>query len=54
MNCNYVLTVCPRISKLLTVHNSMGESNTVVSAFALYRHLQQYSSHPSMRLGVLL
>ena len=25
----------------------MGESNTVVSAYALHRHLQQYCSHPS-------
>ena len=24
----------------------MGESNTVVSAYTLYRHLQQYCSHP--------
>ena len=27
----------------------MGESNTVVSAYTLYRHLQQYCSHPSIR-----
>ena len=26
---------------------SMGESNTVVSAYTMYRHLQQYCSHPS-------
>ena len=26
--------------------NLMGESNTVVSAYTLYRHLQQYCSHP--------
>ena len=26
----------------------MGESNTVVSAYTLYRHLQQYCSHPSI------
>ena len=26
---------------------SMGESNTVVSAYTRYRHLQQYCSHPS-------
>ena len=26
----------------------MGESNTVVSAYTLYRHLQQYWSHPSI------
>ena len=25
----------------------MGESDTVVSAYTLYRHLQQYCSHPS-------
>ena len=25
---------------------SMGESNTVVSAYTLYGHLQQYCSHP--------
>ena len=24
----------------------MGESNTVVSAYTTYRHLQQYCSHP--------
>ena len=30
-----------------TVHISMGESNTVVSAYTLYRHLQQYCFHPS-------
>ena len=27
----------------------MGESNTVVSAYTLYRHLQQYYSHPSIK-----
>ena len=27
---------------------SMGESNTFVSAFTLYRHIQQYCSHPSI------
>ena len=27
---------------------SMGESNTDVSAYTLYKHLQQYCSHPSM------
>ena len=26
----------------------MGESNTVVSAYTTYRHLQQYYSHPSI------
>ena len=26
----------------------MGVSNTVVSAYTLYRHLQQYCSHPSI------
>ena len=25
----------------------MGESNTVVSAYTMYKHLQQYCSHPS-------
>ena len=29
----------------------MGDSNTVVSAFTLYRHLQQYCSHPSICTG---
>ena len=29
-------------------HNSMGDSNTVVSAYTMYRHLQQYCSHPSI------
>ena len=28
----------------------MGESNTVVRAYTLYRHLQQYCSHPSIYL----
>ena len=34
----------------------MGESNTVVSAYTLYRHLQQYSFHPLVcfRLSPLL
>ena len=27
---------------------SMGESNTVVSAYTVYRHLQQYCSHPAI------
>ena len=27
---------------------SMGESNTVVSTYTFYRHLQQYCSHPSI------
>ena len=27
---------------------SMGESNTVVSAYTMYRHLHQYCSHPSI------
>ena len=26
----------------------MGESNTFVSTYTLYRHLQQYCSHPSI------
>ena len=26
----------------------MGENNTVVSAYIMYRHLQQYCSHPSI------
>ena len=26
----------------------MGESNTVVSAYTTYRHLQQYCSHPTI------
>ena len=32
---------------------SMGESNTVVSAYTSYRHLQQYCSHPLMCTCVL-
>ena len=28
----------------------MGEGNTVVSVCAMYRHLQQYCSHPSIYL----
>ena len=27
--------------------NTMGESNTIVSAYTLYRHLQQYCFHSS-------
>ena len=36
-------------NQYLTLINSisMDESNTVVSAYTLYRHLQQYCSHPS-------
>ena len=30
----------------------MGESNTVVSAYTMYRHLQQYFSYPSISLCV--
>ena len=36
--------------KLLNI--LIGESNTVVSAYTMYRHLQQYCSHPSI-LGVI-
>ena len=36
------------------VHNLMGESNTVVSAYTLYRHLQQYSSHPLICVSISL
>ena len=34
---------------------SMGESNTVVNAytFTMYRHLQQYCSHPSICVYIL-
>ena len=32
------------------IQNSMGESNTVESAYTLYRHLQQYCSHPSINI----
>ena len=32
----------------LLIHISLGESNTVVSAYTMYRHLQQYCSHPSI------
>ena len=28
----------------------MGKSNTVVSAYTMYRHLQQYCSHPSIEI----
>ena len=28
------------------IYISMGESNTVVSAYTLHKHLQQYCSHP--------
>ena len=30
----------------------MGQSNTVVSAYTMYRHLQQYCSHQSIHLAV--
>ena len=32
---------------------SIGESNTVVSAYTTYTHLQQYCSHPSICLSSL-
>ena len=32
----------------------MGESNTIVSAYTVYRHLQQYCSHPSLRIFQLI
>ena len=35
-------------------YNSMDESNTVVSAYTMYRHLQQYCSHPSNSLCILV
>ena len=31
----------------------MGKKNTVVSAYTLYRHLQQYCSHPSVYSAVI-
>ena len=33
-----------QISKSISIR----ESNTVVSAYTMYRHLQQYCSHPSL------
>ena len=35
------------VNLIFNTITSMGERNTVVSAYTLYRHLQQYSSHPS-------
>ena len=32
----------------------MGESNTVVSTYTLYRHLQEYCSHLSIRLIIII
>ena len=34
--------------KRIPLYISMGESNTVVSAYTMYRHVQQYCSHPSI------
>ena len=44
---------CP-IDTECKLYNSMGESNTVVSAYTLYRHLQQYCSHLSKCLSLCL
>ena len=44
-------TVLPGLPKHMENANkdiSMGESNTVASAYTMYRHLQQYCSHPSI------
>ena len=30
----------------LVTYTAIGKSNTVVSAYTVYRHLQQYCSHP--------
>ena len=43
----FLILLFPNTSRTLN-SNSMGESNTVVSANTLYRHLQQYCSHPSL------
>ena len=32
----------------------MGESNTDVSACTMYRHLQQYCSHPSIYIDIYI
>ena len=32
---------------LFMLNTSMGESNTILSAYTLYRHLEQCCSHPS-------
>ena len=37
---------CDKVLILNTI--SMGESNTVVSAYTTYRHLQQYCFHPAI------
>ena len=42
----WLVNTDPGYQHLLTI--SMGESNTFVSGNTLYRHLQQYCSHPSM------
>ena len=34
----------------MNVNILMGENNTVVSAYTLYRHLQQYCSHLSIHV----
>ena len=43
-NCS---SVGPFISPSFCIFILMDESNTVVSAYTLYRHLQRYYSHPS-------
>ena len=35
------------------IYISMGESNTVVSAYTMYRHLQQYCSLPSIYIEIV-
>ena len=54
VNCNATLiTFRDRPLSTLPVDVSMGESNTVVSAYSMYRHLQQYCSHPSSMLPLI-
>ena len=32
----------------------MGECNTIVSAYTLYRHFEKYCTHPAMKLAWLV
>ena len=46
LNINLSYYIGTDYTYLLLELISMGESNTVVSAYTMYRHLQLYCSHP--------
>ena len=47
-----VLTIVTKLHTNIHLHGkiriSLADSNTVVSAYTMYRHLRQYSSHPAI------